>query len=271
MMTGCLTAEDYFEKAKKFESEDKTEQALYCYDEAISLDSGMTKAYEARADLFFKTDMYQNALDDYTFLSNIYKDNLYIEKCAICNEFLGRPEESIRLYTKLLLEDVNPEAYKNIYRIAEYAADIKAKINFSDIDYLMKNYVNEEKALKFRDAADEYDLDQRNDFLELYITLLPKDSKYMYEAHILKAQAEIFRYRICFDKNFRDEIKRTENITEDELNKKYKYTAKRLSELNLVFAIQKFNEATRYASNLAEVNFLDSEINKIVQSCDYEK
>ena len=77
MMTGCLTAEDYFEKAKKFESEDKTEQALYCYDEAISLDSGMTKAYEARADLFFKTDMYQNALDDYTFLSNIYKDNLY--------------------------------------------------------------------------------------------------------------------------------------------------------------------------------------------------
>lgn len=271
MMTQCFTAEDYFEKAKKYEAEDKPEQALYCYNEAIFLDSSMTKAYEARADLFFKTDMYQNALDDYTFLSNLYKDNLYVEKCAICNEFLGRPEESIHLYTKLLLDDVNPAAYKNIYRIAEYTPDIKAKINFNDIDYLMKNYVNEERALKFRDAADEFDLDQRNDFLELYITLLPQNSRYLYEAYVLKAQAEIFRYKICFDKNFRDEIKRVENLSESELNKKYKYNAKRLSELNLVYAIQKFNEATRYASNIAEVNFLDSEINKIVQAGYYEK
>ena len=271
MTTECFSAEDYFEKAKQLEADDKPDQALYCYNEAIALDSGLTKAIEARADLFFKTDMYQNALDDYTFLSTIYNDNMYVEKCAICNEFLGNPGESIRLYTKLLLEDINPDAYKNIYRIVEYTPDIKSKINFSNIDYLMKNYVNEEKALMFKAAADKYDLDQRNDFLELYITLLPKDSKYLYEAYILKAQAEIFRYKICFDKNFRDEIKKAENLSESDLNKKYKYNAKRLSELNLVFAIQKLNEATRYASNLAEVNFLDSEINKLIQSDYYEK
>ena len=50
-----------------------------------------------------------------------------------------------------------------------------------------------------------------------------------------------------------------------ELNQKYKYNSKALSELNIIYAIQKFNEATRYAADFNEVNFLDDEVKKIVK------
>ena len=87
----------------------------------------------------------------------------------------------------------------------------------------------------------------------------------MYEANIDKADAEVFRYRLCFDKAFREEIKQKERLTEKELNNKYKYNPEALSELNLVYATQKYNEATRYAANLDQVNYLDNKVKQIVQ------
>ena len=259
-------AQDYLDKAKEYEAQNKTEEALYCYNEAISLEPKFTQAYQLRAELTFKNGIYKTALDDYEYLSSLPdNENKYYNERAVCNEKLGNIERCLEMYTKLLLTEISPEAYYNIYRIIKENPDFKSSAGLKEISDFRNQYVDEQRALKFKDAASENDLDQKNAFLDLYLSLLPKDSKYLYDAYLKKAQAEIFRYRLCFDKTFREELKQQENLSENELNKKYTYNSKNLSELNLIYAIQKFNEATRYAANLDEVNFLDNEVKKIIK------
>ena len=265
MTTKDWSAEDFFAKAQEFDAQNKKDEALYFYNEAVSLDAGMIKAYQARAVLLLSDGKYQSALEDFDFLASFDKTNEYLKERAVCYENLGDFKNSLELYTRLLLQEISPEAYYNIYKIIQAHPEFKSQVNLSDVSQFMSNYVDEERALKFKEAASEEDLDQKNAFLDLYISLLPPDSKYLYDAYLQKAQAEVFRYRICFNKNFREELKQKENLTEKELNQKYKYNSKALSELNIIYAIQKFNEATRYAADFNEVNCLDDEVKKIVK------
>lgn len=262
-------AQDYLNKAKEYAAQNKIDEALYCYNEAISLNPKLTQAYQARAELLLKDGVYKTALEDYDYLASLpgNEDKFYKER-AICNEKLGNLERCLEMYTKLLLMEISPEAYYNIYRIVQEHPEFRMHVDLNELSVFRDNYIDEQRALKFKEAASENDLDQKSAFLDLYVTLLPKDSKYLYDAYLCKAQAEIFRYRLCFDKNFREELKQKENLTESELNKKYRYNSKNLSELNLIYAIQKFNEATRYATSLDEVNFLDNEVKKIISLAD---
>lgn len=270
MRSGNWTAEDCFIKAKIYESNNELDNAIYFYNEAIFIDSSMTEAYSSRANLYFLQGEYDRALSDFEYLLSLDKRNTYLAQRAFCKEKLGEFEVSLHLYLERLLADVDVDAYNNIYRIVRNFPEFQNQINFSEINELISKYVDEDRALKFKNAASEFDLDQRNDFLDLHISLLPKNSKYLYDAYVLKAQAEIFRYKLCFDKIFREDLKQTESLTEDELNAKYTYNANLISELNMVYAVQKFNEATRYAKNLFEVNYLDNEVAKIMKLADYE-
>lgn len=141
-----------------------------------------------------------------------------IEERDICYERMRDYSKNLELHVKLLLQDIEPEAYENIYRIVENHPQFKTQIDLKELDALLVKFSSEDKAIKFKKAASETDLDQRNDFLNLYLTLLPKNSSYLYEANIDKADAEVFRYRLCFDKAFREEIKQKERLTEKELN-----------------------------------------------------
>lgn len=262
------SAEDYFTKAKEYEAQNKIDEALYYYNEAIALNPNLIKAYHSRATLLFNDEKYKSALEDFEYLASFNTENQYYKERAICNEKLGNIERALELYTKLLLLEINPEAYYNIYRLVELYPEFKTSADLNEVNAFISTYIDEQRALKFKEAASNEDLDQRNAFLDLYVSLLPKNSKYKYDAYVQKAKAEIFRYRLCFDKIFREQVKKDENLTENELNKKYKYNSKSLSELNVIYAIQKFNEATRYATNLDEINYVDNEVKKIVQMAD---
>ena len=259
------SAQDYYQKALDYERNNEPEKAIWCCSFAISSKAGFIDAYKLRADLFFAQQHYQEAIKDYAFLMSVDDSVKYIEKRAVCNEKTGNLQKSLELYLDLLLQNVDNSAYKNIYRIVKEHPEFKTRINFLELDSIISRYVDEKKALMFKNSASEFNLDQRNDFLDLYLNLLPKNSEYLYDAYVQKALAEVFRYRICKDKDFREEIKKTQNLTENELNQKYLYNAQEISELNLVYAVQKLNEATRYAKNLNEVNYLDDEVKKILK------
>lgn len=265
MKTENLMAMDYYEKAKSLESSGEPEKAIYLYSEAIKEDYQFIDAYSSRGELLFQTEQYELAIRDFEYLAVFNENENYSEKRAICHEKLGNYTKCLQLYLEQLLENVDKEAYCKIYNIVKLHPEFGNYVNFSEINTTIQNFINEERALKFREAASENDLDQRNDFLELSLMLLPEGSNIFYETFIEKADAEVFRYKLCYDSNFRAELKKQYKLTEAELNKKYTYNAKRISELNLVYAIQKLNEATIYAENLEEVNFLDEKVNEILK------
>lgn len=265
MKTENLLAKDYYQKAKSLESSGELEKAIYLYSEAIKEDFQFIDAYSSRGELLFKTEQYELAIRDFEYLAVFDENENNAEKRAICHEKIGNYTKCLQLYLEELLENVSIEAYTKIYDIVKSHPEFGKYINFSEINTTIQNFINEERAIKFRDSASENDLDQKNDFLELSLMLLPEGSNYFYNTFIEKAEAEIFRYKLCYDSNFRAELKKQYKITESELHNKYKYDAKRISELNLVYAIQKLNEATIYAQNLEEVNFLDEKVNEILK------
>lgn len=265
MKTENLMAQNYYDEAKNLESSGELEKAIYLYSEAIKEDYQFIDAYKARGKLLFQTEQYAQAIRDFEYLAVFDENENFAPKRAICYEKLENYTKCLQLYLEELLENVNIEAYKTIYNIVENHPEFGRYVNFSEINTTIQNFTNEERALKFRETASEENLDQRNDFLELSLMLLPEGSSFFYETFIEKADAEIFRYRLCYDSNFRAELKKQYELTEAELNKKYTYNAKRISELNLVYAIQKLNEATIYAQNLEDVNFLDEKVNEILK------
>ena len=92
------SAEDYFNKAKEFEAQDKLDEAIYFYTETIESDSGMKKAYSSRAEVFFQEKDYKNALIDYEYLDSLENDEKYLEKRAICYERMRDYGKSLELY-----------------------------------------------------------------------------------------------------------------------------------------------------------------------------
>ena len=265
MNTKNLIAIDYYQKAKNLESSGEQEKAIYLYTEAIREDYQFIDAYSARGELLFQTEQYELAIRDFEYLAIFNENESYTEKRAICYEMQGNYTKCLQLYLEELLENTNIDAYEKIYNIVKRHPEFGRYINFSEINTTIQNFRDEDRAIKFRESASEQDLDQKNDFLDLSLMLFPENSNQIYKTFVEKADAEVFRYKLCYDKNFRAELKTQFNITEDELNKKYTYNAKHISELNLVYAVQKLNEATIYAKNLEEVNFLDEKVNEILK------
>lgn len=269
MSVECWNAEDYYNQAIKAAANSEISKAIYYYTESIYFNYQVLKSYKARAELFLNEEQFENALADYNYLATIGSEEHYSNKIAICYEGIGDYSQSLKFHLISLLEDIHFPSYVSIYKIVKEHPEFAKEINFTGINHLIKAYCDETKAIKFKEAADEFDLDQRNDFFDLYISLLPENSEYLYDAYIQKAKAEVFRYRICYDKAFREELKVTHKVSESQLNEMYKYNAKNVSELNIVYAVQKFNEATRYAKNLDEVNYLDNEVKKLIEISEF--
>lgn len=258
-----LKAEDYYNQAIAFNMKSRKADAVYYYSKTIELDSSFVNARKGRAKLYIELCDYKNALEDYLYLQNSEGGEDYKEELAFCYEQNGDYIESFRCYLELSIRDMSENALKKLYNFEKIHPELRQGININEVNAITKSYVDEERAKKFSENASNFQLDQRNYFLFMALSLLPNDSPLAYEYHMEKAYAEVLRYKICLDEEFREELKEKHKCDDERLNKIYKFKRSRISETNLVQAMQTFYAATRYASNLEEVNVIDREVENI--------
>lgn len=257
-------AEVLFDKAFDITKQNEYEEALYFYNKAIALDPTMKKAYSCRAQLYLDTEQYQKALDDYNFLTQILEGENYLDKRAFCYEKLGYYENALSSFLEAFIKNVDIKAFDNVCEIAKAHPELHSNMDILKIQNLIEKYKDEARAKAISELATDFDAERKNYFLDLAISLLPENSLLFYEFYQKKADVEIFLYRLCFDETFRQEIKQANNFSDEQLDEIYKYNAENVSSANLVFAVQRLNEATKYAKNLDEVNTLDEKIADII-------
>lgn len=258
-----ITADYYCDKAFQLEEEGRKSEAVHLYSMAIDLDYNFKRAIEARARLYLELENYNGALVDYNHLAYIETPEDYLRELGICNEKLGNYPEALKYYIESLIKNVDTFAYQRLYQLVHDKPELESFIDFKAIKVLLDKYSDEARAQEFKEKASECDLDQRNYFLDLSISLMPKTSPLLYQAYLDKADAEIFRFRFCHDKAFKDELMKKAYDSNTESVNVYVCNQDAVTEMNLVFAVQRLNEAVRYAVNLDEVNELDSKIFEI--------
>ena len=264
------TAEEFFAKGFSLDCAGKIEEALHFYNKAIEIDPEMEKAYSSRANILFSLKEYEKALKDYNTLSLLASEDSFAKERAICYENLGELEQSLFSYLELFIRDIDKFSFEKICSIVAQNPELRTKIDISEIETLISKYKSEERAVRLSEVVSDYYLEQKSYFLDLAISLLPENSDLMYNFYLKKADYEVFLYRICFDNNFREEIKKTNGISEEKLVELYRFNPENVSVSNLVYAVQRLNEATRYAKNLGEVNDIDKKISDIMLLINYQ-
>ncbi len=179
---------------------------------------------------------------------NLLKENKILEK-----------------HIKHLYEQADVELYYKLNDLANSNTALKDILDIVENQEIIQKYKDVNRATKFRDNAKEFDLDQKNYFLSVCLLLLLPEVQGAYQYCIEKAEAEIFRYRFCYDKDFINNLKKQENLTDEELNKKYTCDKSKISILNLQTAVMAFDEAIRYSKTVEEINYIDERIQQVIE------
>lgn len=265
-----ISADYYCDEAVQLEEEGRTSSAVHLYSMAIDLDYNCKRAIEARARLYLGLENYNGALTDYKHLSYIDSPDYYLKELAICNEKIANYTEAVKYYVESLIRNVDVFSYQQLYQLVHEHPDLESCIDIKAIRVLLDKYCDETRALKFKEKASKCDLDQRNYFLDLAISLMPKTSPLLYQSYIDKANAEIFRFKFCRDKEFKAELLKKAYDSDNKSVDVYVCNQSAVTEMNLVFAVQRLNEAVRYAVNLDEINQIDSKIVEIKSLTGYD-
>jgi len=128
--------------ANCYEAMSKYAKSIDCYDNLLRIDSTNTYFEVRKADLFFKAEKYNLALEAYNKIDTSYNPN-YISRCiAMCYEKLNQQENAKQYFNKAW--DLN--------ELDVYSANSLVKIHVKEENYLSA-YENSEKYIRI-DSTD---------------------------------------------------------------------------------------------------------------------
>lgn len=178
---------------------------------------------------------------------------------------MSKENKCLEKYIKTLYQKADVELYYKLNDLANSNPALKDILDIVENEELIQSLKDVKRAKKFRDNAKEFDLDQKNYFLSVCLLLLLPEVIGAYQYCIEKAEAEIFRYKFCYDKKFRNQLQKAENLTSRELDKKYICNKNKISILNLQTAVMAFDEGIRYAKTVEEINYIDNRIQEVIE------
>lgn len=178
---------------------------------------------------------------------------------------MSKENKTLEKYINKLYQKADVELYYKLNDLANSNTALKDILDIVENQEIIQRLKDVRRAKKFRDNAKEFDLDQKNYFLSVCLLLLLPEVKGAYQYCIEKAEAEIFRYKFCYDNDFRKNLMNTEKLTDSKLNKKYICDKNKISILNLQTAVMAYDEAIRYAKTVEEINYIDDQIQRVIE------
>lgn len=177
---------------------------------------------------------------------------------------MSKDNTTLEDYILQMYKNADVELYYKLDKLAKSNTALKNILNIVENQEILQKLKDVHRAKKFRDNAQEFDLDQKNYFLSVCLLILLPEAENAYQYCIEKAEAEVFRYKFCYSEEFRDNLKQQYNLSDAQLEEKFTCNKEEVSILNLQIAVQALDEAMKYARNLDEINAIDKRIKNII-------
>ena len=139
---------DWFGLGKAYASLQKHDSAVYCFDNAIKIDSSNSSSWTSLGKSLCDTEEYEKALDCYAHAVFIDSSNIYaLNGFGIVSNILGKTEEAISFYKRSLRHkpdspEVASEISTLLYRLEKYNEAAFYLHQAVDLDPLNPGYHN---------------------------------------------------------------------------------------------------------------------------------
>jgi tetratricopeptide (TPR) repeat protein len=196
---------ELYKKANKYNTNNKYELAIECYNKVLDLDKNNLKTLKELGELYEKLNKITNAIICYekilaiTPKSDIQTTVIYLNQIGVCYNNLRKYETAIIYFKKILLikNDI-PDVYNNIYschfslkqyKLAEINLLISFKINpnekiIENLGFLYNCLKEYDKSIFYYNKLCDYDNNNHSIKYALsFIYLAKKNFKYGYELH----------------------------------------------------------------------------------------
>lgn len=214
------------------ESENKLEDSIHKYSQAISIDPNRYEAYSAKGDVLLKQDKFDEAIENYNLSLNIKEDQVKtIFNLAIAYKKIQQHKEAITSFEKVL--EYQPENYESLY-------------NLANLNFIIKDYAD---AIKYYNKC---------------IDLTKKSQNTLELARVYYNLANTYKEMEDFDNAINEYIKSIKLFKEFP-DAHYNLAATYLEKGKKGKAIEEFEEFIKYTSSTDEIKRVRMIIEQLTQ------